>query len=74
MIEYLMWFVSIISLVGTIANVYQRRWCFGVWAVTNALWVIYDIHKTAYPQAALMFTYWLLALWGLKKWKAKATQ
>ena len=69
MIEPVMWGVTVASLVGTVANIYQRRWCFGVWAMTNLAWTAYDIHKTAYPQAALQAVYFGLAIWGLCKWR-----
>jgi len=69
MIEMLMWLVTLASIVGTVANIYQRRWCFAVWLATNSLWVAYDIYKDAYPQATLMGVYAFLAAWGYWKWK-----
>jgi nicotinamide riboside transporter PnuC len=63
-----MWLVTAASIVGTLANIYGRRWCFVVWMVTNILWVEYDVYKEAYPQAALMMVYALLAAWGYTKW------
>jgi hypothetical protein len=51
---HLMWLVTAASIVGTVANVYRRRWCFAVWLVTNVLWCVYDVAIGAYPQAALM--------------------
>jgi len=69
--ENLMWLVTIASIIGTIANIYKRRWCFGVWAVTNAIWVGYDIWKGILPQAALMAVYFCLAIWGLFQWKSE---
>jgi hypothetical protein len=65
----LMWVVTAASLVGTVANIYQRRWCFWVWLVTNALWAVYDCWLGAWAQAALMATYTVLAVWGLARWK-----
>ena len=71
MIDRWMWLATAASIVGTIANVKQKRWCFAVWAVTNIAWVAYDIYKTAYPQAALMAVYFCLSVWGLWEWKKK---
>lgn len=59
------------SLVGTVANIHHRRWCFAVWGVSNAAWCLYDLHKTAYPQAALMAVYFGLAVWGWFAWGRK---
>ena len=68
-IEHAMWGIVALSLTATVANIHKRRWCFLVWATTNAIWAAYDIHKTAYPQAALMGVYFCLAVWGWFKWK-----
>lgn len=65
----LFWLVTIASIVGTVANIYHKRWCFWVWACTNALWTAYDLWLGAYPQAALMAVYFGLAIVGLWKWK-----
>ena len=63
-----MWIITILSLVGTIANVYQKRWCFAVWAPANLIWCVYDYRIGAYAQSALMFIYFLLAIFGWFKW------
>jgi nicotinamide mononucleotide transporter len=64
-----MWLVTAASLVGTTANAYRRRWCFAVWVPTNLLWCAYDVWLGAYPQAALMGVYAVLAVVGWRKWK-----
>jgi len=69
MSEEAMWIVSAASLVGTIANIYRKAFCFWIWVFCNALWVIYDIEKNVYPQAALMAVYFFLAVWGIFKWR-----
>lgn len=69
MSELLMWAVAAVSLVGTVANLHKKRWGFACWIGTNAVWVVYDIDKQAYPQAALMAVYFCLAVWGFRKWK-----
>jgi hypothetical protein len=66
-----MWLVTIASIIGTIANIYHKRWCFGIWVVTNALWTIYDYTLGAYSQAALGLVYFGLAIWGLIQWRIK---
>ncbi len=66
-----MWIVTVSSLVGTVANIYKLRWCFAVWVFTNAAWALYDIHKIAYPQAALQAVYFGLAIWGLWAWRKR---
>jgi nicotinamide riboside transporter PnuC len=70
-VELSMWAVTAASIVGTVANIYGKRWCFAVWMVTNSLWTVYDMYKCAYPQAALMAVYTALAVWGWCKWQRK---
>jgi len=69
----LFWIVTLASIVGTVANIYKRRWCFAVWAATNATWCAYDAYLGIWPQAALMGVYFGLAVYGLAKWKKEAT-
>jgi len=64
-----MWIVTGASLIGTVANVYKKTWCFWVWIPTNVLWVIYDIWIGADAQGALMATYVVLAILGWCEWR-----
>ena len=63
------WGVTVLSLVGVVANIYKKRWCFAVWFITNVTWCIYDYTIGAYAQSALFFIYGILAIWGWFKWK-----
>ena len=63
-----MWLVTVAAIVGTIANVKRLRWCFAVWIFTNGSFALYDVYKTAYPQAALQAIYLCLSVWGLYTW------
>jgi nicotinamide riboside transporter PnuC len=64
------WSVSItaLSIIGVIANIYKKKWCFIIWLFTNASWCLYDFSKGLYSQSFLFFVYTLLAIWGLIKW------
>jgi nicotinamide riboside transporter PnuC len=73
-IEVIMWVVCVASLIGTVANIYQMKWCFLVWFFCNVAWCAYDIHKIAYPQASLMGIYALLAIWGYLHWTKEKTK
>lgn len=61
--------VTALSLVGTVANVYKKRWCFVLWLFTNLFWCLYDFYLKIYSQSVLFLVYFLLAIWGLRKWK-----
>lgn len=68
------WLIALASIIGTVANVYRRRWCFGVWLVTNAFWTIYDLSIGAYAQGALMAVYFGLSALGLYQWKTQPSR
>lgn len=69
MIAELMWIVTLASLVGVVANIKKRTWCFGVWLVTNSIWAIYDFSLQAYAQSALFTVYVGLAIYGIYEWR-----
>ena len=69
MISNLMWAVTVASIVGTVANIYKKWWCFIIWGITNMLWVAYDLYIEAYAQAALMAVYFVTCVWGLIAWR-----
>ena len=61
--------ITIASIIGTIANIYKKRWCFIIWLFTNGFWCIYDLTIGAYSQAILFAIYFGLAIHGLIKWR-----
>ena len=62
------WIIAVVSIIGTIANVYQKRWCFIIWTITNGFWAMYDLRLGLYSQATIYIVYLVLAIWGLLKW------
>jgi hypothetical protein len=65
------WAVTLASLIGVELNIRKNPACFGVWAVTNACWCVYDLSLGAYAQAALFAVYFVQSVRGLVKWRAK---
>lgn len=61
--------VTVAAIIGTIANSFQKRWCFWVWLCTNAFWVIYNIVTKSYSQAILYTFNFVMAIVGLTKWQ-----
>ena len=68
-IYYATWLLAIVSLVGTYLNIQKQKMCFVIWGFTNALWVLYDTSIGAYAQAALMLSYFVLAVHGFYEWR-----
>lgn len=62
------WWITVTSLIGTIANIYKRRWCFWIWLVSNSCWAVIDWRHGLDAQAVLMLIYVLLAVWRLLQW------
>ncbi len=63
------WIITAISIIGVVANIYKKRWCFGVWLVTNTSWMLIDFYAGLYAQSVLFAVYVVLAAWGLMQWR-----
>lgn len=61
--------VTLLAIVGTVANAFQKRWCFGIWLCTNAFWVVFNIIHASYAQAILYTFNFAMAIIGLVRWK-----
>lgn len=68
-IEIVAWVLSVVSVTGVVLNIYKIRACFILWIFTNGFWMCYDIYRQVYPQDALFFVYFCLAVWGTVKWR-----
>lgn len=67
------WAITIASIIGTIANIKKKSWCFITWVITNFIWMIIDFRAGLYAQAFLFFIYVLLAIWGLIEWRMNSS-
>lgn len=65
-IAYLM---TALSIVGTIANSFQKRWCFWFWLITNAFWIGYNFINGCYAQMLLYIFNCGTCILGLFKWQ-----
>jgi len=62
------WGVAVASIIGTVANIYKKPWCFVVWLFTNSIWCIYNLIIREYSQSLLWGVYTVLAVWGMVQW------
>lgn len=60
--------ITIITLIGTVANSLQKKWCFYIWIPTNLFWVVYNIIIKQYAQAGLFIANTITSIIGLIKW------
>jgi membrane protein implicated in regulation of membrane protease activity len=65
------WILTILSVIGVIANIYKKQWCFIIWAFTNFTWAIVDFANGLPEQGVLFSIYFILAIWGLYQWRKK---
>lgn len=67
--NYISYIVTAISITGTIANSFKKRWCFYLWICTNTFWSIYNLMLNQYAQSLLYLFNLIMAVVGLFKWK-----
>lgn len=68
MVMILMWTVVLVSLAGTVLNIYKRRSGFLCWALANSGIIYRNLSIGEYPQALLFAVYLVLAIWGWFVW------
>ena len=62
------WIITVASIIGVIANIKKKRWCFYVWLITNSAWTVVNLIIGLYSAAALFAVYAGLAVWGIISW------
>ena len=72
--NYIAYIVTALSIVGTVANSFQKRWCFIVWVFTNSFWCVFNIINGSYAQAILYAFNLAMAFIGLWKWRKNERQ
>ena len=65
------WFLTLLSIAGTILVTKQDRRGFYLWSVANLGWLVVDVKAELYSQAFLFSVYLMLSIWGLITWKTK---
>ena len=67
--DYLAYFITAASILGTVANSLQKRWCFWVWLCTNSFWCVYNTINVQYAQTLLYVFNLITCIVGLLKWR-----
>lgn len=65
------WIAASLALFATWLNIKKDKRCFYIWLITNGFWAGYDIAKGLYAQGALFTAYFVLAVYGLWRWKGE---
>lgn len=66
--------VTAVTMIGTIANSLQKRWCFYIWAVTNTFWLVYNMVIGQHAQGLIYALNLIMSVIGLVQWKRKGGQ
>ena len=69
--RYIPYIMTAFSVAGTIANSFQKKWCFWLWIFTNIFWCGYNVLNTQYAQALLYVFNFAMCIVGLHKWRQK---
>ena len=72
--NFIPYIITAASIVGTVANSLQKRWCFFVWLGTNSFWCVHNAVNGSYAQALLYAFNFAMAILGLIKWQRKRTR
>jgi len=64
---------TILSLIATVLLVYENRTNWLYWILANALYVYIYSCQGAWYYAALLFIYWLMAIYGWISWGKRST-
>ena len=65
------WFLTAISLTGTILNIQKNILCFYVWLIGDILWCALDFCNGTYGRSLLGFVQVILAVCGIVSWQKK---
>ena len=66
------WFLTAISLTGTVFNIKKKTICFYIWIFGDILWMLYDLHNITYGRAFLNLVQVLMGIWGIITWNKEA--
>ena len=70
-VEYIAYIITAASIIGTVANSFQKRWCFYIWGITNMFWVIYNTLNGQYAQTLLYVFNFIMCITGILKWRER---
>ena len=63
------WFLTAISLTGTVFNIRKKIICFYIWLIGDVCWFILDYSSEVYGRAVLDFIQIILAFCGILEWR-----
>ena len=71
--ELFTWLVTLTSVIGVVLNAQKKVCGFYFWMFANASWIVIDINKGIYAQAALFAFYFAMCFYGVWSWGKEAS-
>jgi len=71
MIDIIMWVMTAIAIGGFFLNMKMNKWGYILWIVSNAGFVVNDLHIKQYPQAGLFAFYVVMCTVGFFQWSKR---
>jgi hypothetical protein len=72
--EIFTWFLTAITIYGTLLNSRQKKMGFLVWGTCNVAWMLIDASRGIWAQAALYAVFISFNIYGWITWSKKETQ
>lgn len=66
---YLGYFATLVSLIGIILNAQKNIWCWPVWLISNAGWIVYSVLQNDIPQIILWIAFSAFNVYGWIQWR-----
>ena len=66
--------MMLVTLVGTIANAFGKRWSFAVWLATNLYWTIHNGANGDIPQMLIFAVNAIICIIGLNQWEKERSK
>jgi nicotinamide riboside transporter PnuC len=73
MVDFIIWAVAILDIIGVVVNIRQNRWGFFIWIFTNLFLAGINYNIGQYAQSVLFLVYFIFSVWGWFAWKKETS-
>jgi len=71
MFTFFTWTLTAITICGAYLNARQNKWGFLIWGLCNICWLLVDLSRGIYAQAALYVVFLGFNIYGWLQWEEK---
>ena len=64
----MIWILAVLSIIGSILNVFKIRWGFVFWIVANFGWILVNYNIGLYEQIPIWIVFNVVSLYGFYTW------